>query len=169
VHCLYSQLRCIRISAKCSRVIVILIAAKVTAWAMYRPKRNADKQLCTSTCFAIFELIKFTCFGSTLSYLHKEFLNPRQPHTRTKSNPHPPCPTACSTCTALHPHAKQWASHTRPTNVGTRNPCMLTQPVQDSNTHYAIVFMTNVHFLCLIFILRFHSFTDKIASHVAFE
>jgi len=27
--------------------------------------------------------------------------------------------------------------------------------------------MTTVHFLCLIFILRFHSFTDKIASHVA--
>jgi len=28
-------------------------------------------------------------------------------------------------------------------------------------------FMTTVHFLCLIFILLFHSFTDKIASHVA--
>jgi len=27
--------------------------------------------------------------------------------------------------------------------------------------------MTTVRFLCLIFILRFHSFTDKIASHVA--
>jgi len=26
--------------------------------------------------------------------------------------------------------------------------------------------MTTVRFLCLIFILRFHSFTDKIASHV---
>jgi len=32
---------------------------------------------CTSTCFAIFELIKFMCFGSTLSYPQKEFLNPR--------------------------------------------------------------------------------------------
>jgi len=49
----------------------------------------------TSTCFAIFELIKFTCFGSTLSYPHKEVLNP--PRTRTKYNPprsklnlHPP-------------------------------------------------------------------------------
>jgi len=28
-------------------------------------------------------------------------------------------------------------------------------------------FITTVRFLCLIFILRFHSFTDKIASHVA--
>jgi len=27
--------------------------------------------------------------------------------------------------------------------------------------------MTTIRFLCLIFILRFHSFTDKIASHVA--
>ena len=31
VPCLYSQLRCIR----CSRVFVVLIAAKATAWAMY--------------------------------------------------------------------------------------------------------------------------------------
>jgi len=43
------------------------------------------------------ELIKFTCFGSTLGYPHKEFLNP--PRTRSKYNPHakqcvfphPPC------------------------------------------------------------------------------
>jgi len=27
--------------------------------------------------------------------------------------------------------------------------------------------MTTVRFLCLIFILRFHCFIDKIASHVA--
>jgi len=27
--------------------------------------------------------------------------------------------------------------------------------------------MTIARFLCLIFILRFHSFTDKIASHMA--
>jgi len=27
--------------------------------------------------------------------------------------------------------------------------------------------MTTVRFLCLIFILRLHSFTEKIASHVA--
>jgi len=37
----------------------------------------------------IFELIKFICFGSTLSYLHKEFRNPCPPHTRTKYNPPP--------------------------------------------------------------------------------
>jgi len=43
----------------------------------------------TSTCFAIFELIKFMCFGSTLSYPHKEFLIPRPPRTRSKFNPHP--------------------------------------------------------------------------------
>ena len=35
------------------------------------------------------------------------------------------------------------------------------------NMHYANFFMTAVRFLCLIFILQFHSFTDKIASHVA--
>jgi len=29
--------------------------------------------------------------------------------------------------------------------------------------------MTTVRFLCLIFILGFHCFTDKIASHVAVE
>jgi len=29
--------------------------------------------------------------------------------------------------------------------------------------------MTTVRFLGLIFILRFHSFTDKIASHVVFK
>jgi len=33
--------------------------------------------------------------------------------------------------------------------------------------NYAKFFMTAVRFLCLIFILRFHSFTDKISSHVA--
>jgi len=33
--------------------------------------------------------------------------------------------------------------------------------------HYANFFMITVRFLCLIFILRFYSFTDKIASHVA--
>jgi len=29
-------------------------------------------------------------------------------------------------------------------------------------THYANLIMTTVRFLCLIFILRFHSFTDKL-------
>ena len=37
--------------------------------------------------FAIFELIKFMCFGLTLIYPHEEFLIPRPP--RTKFNPHP--------------------------------------------------------------------------------
>jgi len=50
-------------------------------------------------CFAIFALVKFMCFGSTLSYPHKEFLNPCLPHTRTKHNP--PHSTASSTRT--HP------------------------------------------------------------------
>jgi len=72
----------------------------------YCPKHHAGKQLwyCTSTYFAIFELIKFTCFGATLSYPHKKFLNPRPPVTRT-----------------------------RPANAGTRNPRGLTRPMQDSS------------------------------------
>ena len=41
----------------------------------------------TSRRFAIFELIKFICFGSTLSYPHKEFFNPHLARTRTKCNP----------------------------------------------------------------------------------
>jgi len=39
----------------------------------------------TSTCFPIFELIKFMCFVSTFSYSHKEFFNPRPHRTRTHS------------------------------------------------------------------------------------
>jgi len=35
--------------------------------------------------------MKFMCFGLTLSYPHKEFLNPRLPSARTKYNPHPQC------------------------------------------------------------------------------
>ena len=54
----------------------------------------------TSTYFAIFELIKFMCFGSTPSYPHKEFLNLRPPCIRTKYNPHPPR-------SKFNPHAKQ--------------------------------------------------------------
>jgi len=41
-----------------------------------------------STCFAIFELVKFMCFGLTLSYPHKEFLNPRPTRPAASSNPH---------------------------------------------------------------------------------
>jgi len=41
-----------------------------------------------STCFGIFELIKFMCFGSTLIHPHEEFIIPRPP--RSKFNPHSP-------------------------------------------------------------------------------
>ena len=51
----------------------------------------------TSTCFIIFELIKFMCFGSTLIYPHKEFLIPRPSRNSTKYNPLPPRPAANST------------------------------------------------------------------------
>jgi len=62
----------------------------------------------TSTCIAIFELIKFMYFSSTLSYPHKEFFIPRPP--RTKYNPLPP---------RTHSSA---GSRIRPANAGTRNP-----------------------------------------------
>jgi len=65
------------------------------------------------------------CFGSTLSYPHKEFLNPRPHRTRTKYNPLPPR-------TRTHSSA---GSRTRPANAGTRNPRGLTRPAQDSNTY----------------------------------
>jgi len=70
-------------------------------------------------CFAIFELIKFMCFGSTHIYPHEEFLIPRPPRTRSKFNP--------------HSHAKQCGFRTRPANAGTRNPRGLTRPAQDSS------------------------------------
>ena len=56
----------------------------------------------TSTCFAIFKLIKFMCFGSTLIYPQEEFLIPRPPRTRSKFNPRPP-----SSKFNPHPHVKQ--------------------------------------------------------------
>jgi len=65
----------------------------------------------TSTCFAIFELIKFMCFGSTLIYPHEEFLIPRPPASSTRA---------------------------RPADAGTRNPRGLTRPAQDSSC-YSIV------------------------------
>ena len=73
----------------------------------------------TSTCCAIFELIKFMCFGSTLKYPHKEFLIPRPPRTRTKYNPLPP----------------RSKFNTRPPLTltrSTRNPRGLICPAQDS-------------------------------------
>ena len=57
----------------------------------------------TSTCFAIFEPIKFMCFGSTFSCTHKEFPILRPP-----------------------------SMHTCPANAGTRNPRGLTRSAQDS-------------------------------------
>jgi len=67
----------------------------------------------TSTCFAVFKLIKFMCFGSTLIYPHEEFLNPRPLRTHTQSIA---------------------GFRTRPANAGTRNPRGLIRPAQDSST-----------------------------------
>jgi len=75
----------------------------------------------TSTCFAIFELIKIMCFVSTLSYPHKEFLNPCPPGTRSR-------PAASSTRT--HGSA---GSRTRPASAGTCNPRGLSRSAQDSS------------------------------------
>ena len=63
----------------------------------------------TSTCFAIFELIKFMCFGSTFTFTHKPFpiLHPPSMHSSTGSR-------AC------------------PANAGSRNPRGLTRSAQDS-------------------------------------
>jgi len=63
----------------------------------------------TSTCFAIFELIKFMCYGSTFSCTHKEFpiLRPPRMHRST-------------------------GSRTFPANAGTRNPRGLSRSAQDS-------------------------------------
>jgi len=77
----------------------------------------------TSTCFAIFQLIKFMCFRSTLIYPHEEFLIPRPP--RSKFNPHLPRTRTESSA----------GSRTRPANAGTRNPRGLTRPAQDSSSH----------------------------------
>jgi len=54
------------------------------------------------------------CFGSTLSYPHKEFRSPHPPGSKFK--PHP-------TSTGTQSSA---SSRTRPANAGTRNPCGLT-------------------------------------------
>jgi len=83
------------------------------------------KNFNTSTCFAIFELIKFMCFGSTLIYPHNEFLNPH----RSKFNPHPPRTQSSA------------GSRTRPANAGTRNPRGLSRPAQDSNTYIQMTFL----------------------------
>jgi len=76
------------------------------------------------TCFAIFELIEFMYFGSTLIYPHKEFLIPRPPRPRSKFNLRPPPRSKFK----LHPLRTQSSAgfRTRLANVGTRNPHGLT-------------------------------------------
>jgi len=66
----------------------------------------------THTCFAIFQLIKFMCFGSTLVTRTKNF--------STRAHP-----------ARTYPHSSV-GSCTCPANVGTRNPRGLTLPAQDS-------------------------------------
>jgi len=66
----------------------------------------------TCTCFAIFELIKFMCFGSRLS-------------TRTKN---------FSTRARLAPAASSTRTRTQ-SSAGARNPRGLTRPAQDSSVH----------------------------------
>jgi len=73
----------------------------------------------TSTCFTIFELIKFTCFGSTLS-------------TRTNNSSTRARPAPSSTRTRTQSSA---GSRTRPANAGTCNPRGLTRPAQDSSVY----------------------------------
>jgi len=72
----------------------------------YCPKRNAAN-LSTSKCFGIFELIKFVRFDSTLSYPHKEFLNPRPP--RTKYNPRGLTRPAQHFSAQYHVEYEQWS------------------------------------------------------------
>jgi len=75
----------------------------------------------TPTCFAIFQLIKFMCFGSTLVTHTRDF------STRTRPAPNltPAYPAR------TYPHSSV-RSCTWPANVGTRNPPGLTRPAQDS-------------------------------------
>jgi len=65
-------------------------------------------------CFAIFELIKFMCFGSTHIYPHEEFLIPRPPRTRSKFNP--------------HSHAKQCGFPHPPRKCGYPQPARVNPP-----------------------------------------
>ena len=76
----------------------VIIAAGLTVLSAM-----LENTFSTSTCCAIFELIKFICFGSTLSYPYKEFLILCPPCTRTKFNP-------------------------RPSRTGTHSQCGLTRP-----------------------------------------
>jgi len=79
-------------------------------------------------CFAIFELIQFMCFGSTLIYPHEEFLIPRPTRTRSKFNPRP-----SRTCTQ-----SSAGSRTRHANAGNRSPGGLTRHARGSNALWLI-------------------------------
>ena len=102
--------------------IIMLELLQTTA---YCTKRSDGNNFSISTCFAIFELIKFMCFGSAISYPHEEFLIPRPPRTCNKFNPHPPRTRTQSSV----------GSRTRPANAGTHNPRGLTRPAQDSSAY----------------------------------
>jgi len=68
----------------------------------------------TSTCFAIYELMKFMCFGSTLSYPHKEFLNPRPQQVQPALTPQQiqPAPARIAVQTPT-PAPQMWVPTTR--------------------------------------------------------
>jgi len=84
----------------------------------------------TSKCFAIFELIKFMCFGSTHIYRTKNFSSRARPAPAASSTR--ARPAAASTRTRTQSSA---GSRTRPANAGTRNPRGLTRSAQDSSTY----------------------------------
>ena len=68
----------------------------------------------TSTCFAIYELMKFMCFGSTLSYPHKEFLNPRPQQVQPALTPRQiqPAPARIAVQAPM-PAPQMWVPTTR--------------------------------------------------------
>jgi len=69
--------------------------------------------------------MKFMCFGSTLSYTHKQFLNTSPPRTRSKYNQLPP-----RSKFNPHQHAKQ-CGFPHPARK-CRYPQGLTRPEQNS-------------------------------------
>jgi len=108
----YALFFCVFISASVWFILVFfqahLVYFRVSEVATLVLSAMLANNFSTTTCFATFELIKFTCFGSTLSYPYNDFLNPRPPRTRSKFKP--------------HPHAQQ---------------CGLNRPAQDSSLHAA--------------------------------
>jgi len=75
----------------------------------------------TPTSFAIFQLIKFMCFGSTLVTRTNNF------STRTR-----PAPNSTRAYPARTYQHSSVGSCTCPAHVGTRNPRGLTRPEQGS-------------------------------------